>query len=144
MTKCSPKVTVQKLSCNRRTKQMHRAELGRWDWGKGCKQFYGNYRLWPSLLVSDFTLWFSCLLSIPSHRFFQEVGNCQKVARNNASLSENNFVKLPSIICIEWIIPMNQDKNTVSPFKSHHCFSVHQQQWLTAQKEFLLIRICLE
>lgn len=33
--------------------------------------------------------------------FSKEVDNCQKVARNNASLSKNNFVKLPSIICIE-------------------------------------------
>lgn len=33
--------------------------------------------------------------------FSEEADNCQKVARNNVSLSENKFVTLPSIICME-------------------------------------------
>lgn len=44
------------------------------------------------------------LSAIHKHRaidFSEEAGNCQKVARNNVSLSENNSVMLPSIICIE-------------------------------------------
>ena len=44
------------------------------------------------------------LSAIHKHRaidFSEEADNCQKVARNNVSLSENNFVTLPSIIRIE-------------------------------------------